>query len=58
MSNFEYFEIEIDKQNSFYLAGENLNGCLKIKLKKKIEINSIKVYLNGGATVKWFYFCF
>lgn len=54
MSDFEYFKIEIDKENSFYLAGESLNGYLKLKSKQKIEINSIKIYLNGSATVKWF----
>ncbi|RNA38111.1 arrestin domain-containing 3-like [Brachionus plicatilis] len=53
MSNFEYFSIELDRHNSFYLSGENLKGSIKIKLTEKEKINSIKVYLNGGAYVKW-----
>lgn len=53
MNAFDHFEIEIDKQNSFYLSGENLKGSIKLKLNQKIKINSIKVYLEGVGTVKW-----
>ena len=49
----DLFEILLDKKNEIYNAGDLLVGKIKVNLNKRVEINKIKIVLNGIVNISW-----
>lgn len=49
----KYFSIILAKQVPIYSGGEKLKGTLKLGLKERLKINSVKLRIVGKAKVQW-----
>ena len=49
MGKVEIFCIELNKQNSVYCPGENITGLVRIKLKERLKLKSVKIIIKGSS---------
>lgn len=52
-TKMDLFEILLDRQNGLYNAGDFLVGRIKVNINKKVQINKMKILLNGIVKISW-----
>jgi hypothetical protein len=53
MGKIDLFNIELNRTNGIYFAGECVEGNIAIRVKDRLKINAVTLNISGRARVHW-----